>query len=324
MDEASSKFVDRLVMEKLLEEKLRKVRHSPEGGLDDPASLGQALATVSAGTSPTISETEDGFRFASPFPSGHPENDHCEVIVHRSEDRRGAIVFLHGLFEESRGIYDFLFRNLLRMGFDIYQSTLPYHYSRKPSSSSFGGEFFWSANFLRTSAAFRQAVCELHLLERIVAQRAEHPPLVCGFSMGGCVSLLLASLREDLHGVFAINPASTLSGIVWDSPLCSTIKADFLAAGRSAEELRSAFARFEPAGVERPALATERIHLCYGVYDQVTSLEQYESFARAWNLAGTTALKAGHMNTLRAPRLAGDIAGFHDSIPRLAARSPVP
>ena len=58
-----------------------------------------------------------------------------------------------------------------------------------------------------------------------------------------------------------------------------------------------------------------------GVYDQVTSLEQYESFARSWNLANTTALKAGHMNTLRAPRLAGDIAGFHDSVHRLRAES---
>lgn len=324
MDEASSKFVDRLVMEKLLEEKLRKVRHSPEGGMDDPTSLGDALRMVATSPLPTVSETENGFRFATPFLSGHPENDHCDVVVHRAEASRGAIVFLHGLFEESRGLYDFLFRNLLRMGFDIYQSTLPYHYSRKPASSSFGGEFFWSANFLRTSAAFRQAVCELHLLERIVAQRTEHPPLVCGFSMGGCVSLLLASLREDLHGVFAINPASTLSGIVWDSPLCSTIKADFLAAGRSVEELRTAFARFEPLGVEHPTLATERIHLCYGIYDQVTSLEQYESFARAWNLANTTALKAGHMNTLRTPRLAGDIADFHDSVHRLRAGSPVP
>jgi len=321
MDEASSKFVDRLVMEKLLEEKLRKVRHHPEGGLDDPDSLRDALADVQSRPLPETVQTDDGFRFASPFPSGHLLNDFCEVVVHRSEAPRGAVVFLHGLFEESRGIYDFLFRNLQKAGFDIYQSTLPYHYSRKPTESLFGGEYFWSANFLRTSAAFRQAVCELHLLERIVAERTRRTPLVCGFSMGGCVSLLLAGLREDLHGVFAINPASTLSGIVWDSPLCSTIKADFLAAGRTADELRNAFSRFEPAGIERPALATERIHLCYGVYDQVTSLEQYESFARSWNLANTTALKAGHMNTLRAPRLAGDIAGFHDSVHRLRAES---
>lgn len=317
MDEASSKFVDRLVMEKLLEEKLRKVRHRPEGGLEDPVSLESAFASLRDAPLPETIDSADGFRFATPFPSGHPENDHCDVIVHRHPSPRGAVVFLHGLFEDSRNLYDFLFRNLSKEGFEIYQSTLPYHYGRKPAASAFGGEYFWSADFLRTSAAFRQAVCELHLLERIVHARTGFAPLVCGFSMGGCVSLLLASLREELHGVFAINPAATLSGIVWDSPLCSTIKADFLAAGRTEHELQKAYSRFEPVGVERIALDRRRIHVSYAIYDQVTSVEQYESLLAAWRLDGGTAMKAGHMNTLRAPRLAGDIASFHDSLQAL-------
>lgn len=317
MDEASSKFVDRLVVEKLLEEKLRKVRHSPEGGLRAPGSLAEALASIRGAALPEIVETATGFHFVSPFPGEHAENDRCEVVLHRARETRASIVFLHGLFEDNRAIYDFLMRNLVAQGFDVYQSTLPYHYGRKPAASLFGGEFFWSANYLRTCAAFRQAVCELHLLERIVHARTGHRVLVCGFSMGACVSLLLASLRADLHGVFAINPATTLSGIVWDSPLCSTIKADFLAAGHDLAELRAAFAAFEPAGAEEVALAPERIHLSYAIYDQVTSAEQYEAFARAWKLPNVRSFKAGHMNTLRAPRLAGDIADFHATLAEL-------
>jgi pimeloyl-ACP methyl ester carboxylesterase len=316
MDEASSKFVDRLVQEKLLDEKLRRVHHFPEDGIDErPAGLFEDFPEFARKPLPETVPTPKGFRFDSPLPGVHPENNSCEVVVHRSPDPTACVVLLHGLFEDSRAIHDFLVRELLKLGCDVFQPTLPYHYDRKPPASLFGGEYFWSANYKRTRTAFKQAVLELHALQRIVRAREGLPALVAGFSMGGCVSLLLASVCEDLHGVFAINPATSLSGIVWDSPLCQTIKADYLAAGVSIERLQGAFSDFEPLGASRVALDRERIRVAYGIYDQVTSVEQYESLVRAWNLRDPIPYKAGHMNTLRMPRLAGDIAQFIRSLP---------
>ncbi len=317
MDEASSKFVDKLVQEKLLDEKLRRVHHTPIGGLvDDPPDLFGDFATLHARALPAIEPTTEGYRFASPLPSGHPENDVCEVVVHRCEAPHACLVFQHGLFEDNRAIYDFLFKGLRERGFEIHLATLPYHYARKPAASLFGGEYFWSAHYQRTRAAFRQAVCELDLMQRLAAAKSGLPTFVAGFSMGGCVSLLLASLRNDLPGVAAINPATTLSGIVWDAPLCSTIKADYQAAGYDVADLRTAFAPFEPVSLQRVALPLERLLVAFAIYDQVTSLGQYEALIHAWQLPHTLELKAGHLNTLRVPRLASDLANFFQSLPQ--------
>lgn len=316
MDEASSKFVDQLVQGKLLDEKLRRVHHFPEGGLAiDRMDLFHDFAAHRARPLPGATETPDGYRFESPVPSGHPENDVGEVVVHRCPAPRACLVFQHGLFEDNRAIYDFLFKGLRDKGFEIHLSTLPYHYHRKPAASLFGGEYFWSAHYQRTRAAFRQAVYELDLVQRLAKHRTGLPTYVAGFSMGGCVALLLASLRSDLPGVAAINPATTLSGIVWDSPLCSTIKADYQAAGVSVEDLKTAFASFEPQGTSSIALPLDRLLLVYALYDQVTSLGQYQALVSGWGLPHAIELKAGHLNTLRVPRLAHDLARFFDTLP---------
>jgi pimeloyl-ACP methyl ester carboxylesterase len=316
MDEASSKFVDQLVQGKLLDEKLRRVHHFPEGGLTaDPADLFHDFGAHRLRALPETTETADGYRFASPVPSEHRENDSCEVVVHSCPSPRACLVFQHGLFEDNRTIYDFLFKGLREKGFEIHLSALPYHYHRKPAASLFGGEYFWSAHYQRTRAAFRQAVYELDVVERLASRRSGLPTYVAGFSMGGCVALLLASLRSDLAGVAAINPATTLSGIVWDSPLCSTIKADYQAAGYTVEDLKTAFASFEPQGATSVALPLDRLLLVYALYDQVTSLGQYQTLVAGWGLPNALELKAGHLNTLRIPRLAGDLAHFFDTLP---------
>lgn len=320
MDEASSRFVDQLVQGKLLDEKLRRVHHFPEGGLAaDPPDLFHDFEAHRAQPLPATTETDGGYRFQSPVASGHPENDVCEISVLPAPDARACLVFQHGLFEDNRAIYDFLFKGLRERGFEVHLSTLPYHYQRKPAASLFGGEYFWSAHYRRTRSAFRQAVYELDLAQRLARARTGLPTYVAGFSMGGCVALLLASLRADLPAVAAINPATTLSGIVWDSPLCSTIKADYQAAGYSVADLQAAFASFEPVGASAIALPLERLLLVYSLYDQVTSLGQYRTLAGAWKLPRTLELKAGHLNTLRVPRLAADLAQFFDTFAEAAS-----
>lgn len=311
MDEASSKFLDKLVLEKLLEEKLRKVHHAPESNLLGTAeTLWGKFPSFQNAALPPIESTDTGFHFPSPLASSHAKNNRCPVRVHRSPQAKANILLQHGLFEENRAIYDFLIRELLKLECNVFVSTLPYHYERCPAESLYSGEFFWSANFQRTQSAFLQAVIELHTLYRLLRAQNDLPTLLCGFSMGGCISLILASLCKDLQGVVAINPAASLSEIVWDSPLCATIKADYLSAGCSMPELQQAFRTFEPMSAPHIQTPRERIQLIYGLYDQVTSTTQYENLARAWNLHHVHAYKAGHMNTLRMPRLAQDIHNF--------------
>lgn len=315
MDEASSKFVDQIVMEKLLTEKLEKVHHYPSNGLTrETKSLFEDFDVKCKAPNPEKIATANGFRFASPVNCTYSENTHCEVISHTTPSSRGSILFIHGLFEENRKIYDSLFQELSRNGFDIYNSTLPFHYSRTPEKSEFSGEFFWSADYTRTRSAFKQAVYELHTLYKIIQEETSHPVYICGFSMGGCVALLLSALCSDIPGIVAINPAVSLSATVWDSPLCRTIKKDYFDAGYKISELQEAFRDFEPASLRPSPMSIERTLLIYGIYDQVTALSQYEQFQNNWNLKNVHSYKSGHLNALRTPRLAADITSFFDSI----------
>lgn len=311
MNEASSKFVDQLVLDKLLSEKLQKVHHYPEDGVDFQEPLFQDWEQfrdhAELKRDPV---SEQMFSFRSWIDVEDDENQQCPVRVFEVPQAQYSLVLHHGLFEENHEIYDFLFRNLNQLGMNVYQCTLPFHYERKPQKALFSGEYFWSANFGRTRQAFRQGVYDLYALYRHIQKQNQHPVLLGGFSMGGALALMLSALCDDLLGVVAINPAVSLSGIVWDSPLCVTIKNDFLSRGYSLQQLQAAFAHFEPAHISRRACSADQMMICYGIYDQVTSPSQYEYLISSWGIRCSHAYKSGHLNTLRVPRMAQDIYNF--------------
>ncbi|MBN2719371.1 MAG: hypothetical protein JXX14_26205 [Deltaproteobacteria bacterium] len=317
MKEASSRYVDQITLEKLLSEKLEKVHHFPETGLNFPGGLfddfneysqrvEQSLATGKA----PLATSENGYLFNSLVPSIHTENQSIPVHVFLSATPKMNLVFYHGLFEENREIYHFLFSNLNRLGISVFLCTMPYHYERMPAPSAFSGEFFWSAYFERTRNAFKQAVYDLHYIAAWVSHTFTCPAVTGGFSMGGAVALIHASLCHRPNGVVALNPAVSLSDIVWDSPLCRTIKADYKQAGYELKQLQNAYADFEPICYAQPQTPAEKIFLGYGCYDLVTSPDLYRSLVKHWDLCHTMEYKSGHLNLLRVPRVANDLYNF--------------
>jgi pimeloyl-ACP methyl ester carboxylesterase len=292
MDEASSRFVDQIAVEKLLREKLAKVRHRPAGvpeaGL--AASPTHALAPV-----PLRS-----------YPAEHP---------------RGTILFVHGLFENQRELYGFLFSGLRRNGYSVELYSLPYHYERKPEESLFSGEYFFSADLARTRQAFHQALGELRACLARLRRERNHPIYVAGFSMGGALTLLLAaSVRQQdggLDGACVINPPCNFPELIWRSPLCATIRADLVEAGAGRDDVAAWLRDVDPLHVGAGAVDKGRVLMVQALYDLVTDQQRYEELAQAWQLQHRTRYAAGHLNTLRVPRLADDVARFFDNLPRL-------
>ena len=284
MDEASSRFVDRIAVEKLVTEKLSRVRHRPEQLGRGPAALPRPAP--------------DGVQLHS-FPAESP---------------RGTVLFAHGLYESAREMYGFLFSGLRRLGYSVELYTLPYHYERKPAESLFSGEYFFSADLARTRLAFLQAVEELRACLRRLRRERGHPVYLAGFSMGGAITLLLAASLPALEGACVINPPANFPELVWRSPLCSTIRADLERAGADRSDVAAWFRDIDPLHVRGGAANRERVLLVQALYDLVTAQEQYEELARAWGFRHRTVYPAGHLNTLRVPRLADDIARFFDGL----------
>jgi pimeloyl-ACP methyl ester carboxylesterase len=314
MDEASSKFVDQLVTQKLVSEKLAKVSHRPACPLETLLDVPFSGFTLPFGTTDVLEDVAGKtITIRSAIDCTYEENRWARIVVHEAERPRGAVLLVHGLFEDNRQIYGFLIGEFLRLGYSIYQTTLPFHYERRPASSLFGGEFFLSAELRRTKGAFRQATLELQQCYDLLSQRLDVPLSVVGFSMGGAVALTAAGLTERLNRVCLINPATRLTELVWTSPLCQTIKNDLLSAGCDAKLIDSVLETFDPFSLQANALNRQRVLMIYGQYDQVTLSKQYEEMIRHFNLPNVLRYKAGHLNTLRVPRLAEDIVKFLES-----------
>lgn len=307
MDENSSKYVDQLVMGKILEEKLTKVCHRPEGTL---ASFCEPLYGGFGAIAPrALFRSKNETRWVMESPAGAAEEENCivPVYIYPARVQKKAVILVHGLFEENREMYQFLIGNLNRLGVTVYQTTLPYHYERKPVESAFSGEYFWSANINRCRRAFEQAVYELYQLHGSLQELISSPVPIIAFSMGAGVALSLLSLTEDIGQLFILNPVCSLSAVVWESPLCRTIKRDLEQCGFSNDDIVASYASFEPVSLLKRHSATSRVAIGYGVYDQITKPYQYRQLIDSCRIEKVYVYKSGHLNLLRVPKVAADI-----------------
>ena len=83
----------------------------------------------------------------------------------RSGPRRRALIYVHGWLEpgpwvEEAGLLPLMHDEL---GVDVLHIQLPFHGSRNPRSALFHGEFFWSADLVRTVEAVRQSLCDVRV-----------------------------------------------------------------------------------------------------------------------------------------------------------------
>jgi len=313
MNEASSKYVDQIATQRLLEEKLARVHHAPgesgtsyDTGFDD---FGQtALSPNGVRESRNESFTELSFRSSLSAP--YEENNTVRCRVFPANEPAGEMVFVHGLYEDNMQIYDFFIALLNEQGMNVYLLVLPFHYERKPGESAFSGEYFWSADVDRSAFAFKQAVYDLSQLYRHVKARGGRKVWIVGFSMGGGVALRLAALAP-LDGVFVINPVCNITELMWNSPLFSTIKSDLEAHNQTFEMIRERYSHLEPLNVGDIRIPREKVVLARGLYDQINDPANYELFAKRWGVQHILSYKAGHLNILRVPKMALDIARFY-------------
>ncbi len=312
MNEQSSRYVDTIAINKIIESKLSKVRHNPQKSLFDliEANPFEDIDSINIEYLDVRYFSDDNIeklRFKSPIKTSYKENDCVSVIIYDTPNAIGNIVFVHGLFEDNLSIYQFLITMLNNLGLNVYLMMLPYHHDRVPEKSVFSGEYFWSADVARSQWAINQAVYDLYATYKIVKDKSSLPICITGFSMGGCISLLLASVCNDIDNLFIINSVSVLSKLTWESKLLVNIKNELCEYGYELEDIKRAMAHFEPLTRNNNYLFEKRIVLAYGLYDQIVLQEDYEYLINNVKFHHVYEYSAGHLNILRVPKLANDI-----------------
>jgi hypothetical protein len=310
MNEASSKYVDQIAVDKLLSEKLNKVHHYPKELKNDNIHISD-IKKINLDEIVYHSETINGssqILFNSALSSGYAENDIVRCINYKSQDSviKGNLIFIHGLYEDNLQIYNFFISLLNDKGINVILMMLPFHYDRRPGSSLFSGEYFWSGDIDRNVLAFKQSIFDLYMTYRIVKNENYGKVILSGFSMGGGIALTLAS-KLELDGIFAINPVSNITSLVWNSKLFSPVKKDFEYSGLDYTSVKQRFEEFEPLDIVKVATPMNKIALGSSIYDQINDPDNYELLIKKWNLNNVFKYKAGHLNILRVPKLANDI-----------------
>lgn len=312
MNEQSSRYVDTIAINKIIENKLSKARHFPysshfkllEG---NPFEGIEDIDIDSLKVEYFRGDKKDLIKFNSPIKTSYTENDLVNVIVYNTQNAIGNIIFVHGLYEDNLGIYYYLISMLNKMGLNVYLMMLPYHYDRMPKESSFSGEYFWSADVARSQWSIKQAVYDLNTTYRIICSKSNLPICITGFSMGGCISLLLASVLKDIDNLFIINSVNVLSKLTWESNLLVNIKSDLCNYGYCLEDIKKVLAQFEPLTRPNNYLNEKSVVLAYGLYDQIIPQEDYQILINNMKFKQVLEYSAGHLNILRVPRLANDI-----------------
>lgn len=312
MNEQSSRYVDTIAINRIIEAKLSKVRHSPEKSRfklieGNPFEDIESINIEHLDVEYYKADNFEKLRFESPINTSYRENDCVSVIAHDTPNAIGNIVFVHGLYEDNLSIYHFLVTMLNKMGLNVYLMMLPYHYDRMPEKSVFSGEYFWSADVARSQWSLKQAVYDLYATYKIVSDKSSLPICITGFSMGGCISLLLASACKDIDNLFIINSASILSKLTWESKLLVNVKNELCNYGYSLEDVKRVMINFEPLSRQNNYLFEKSIVLAYGLYDQIVLQEDYQYLINKIKFHQVHEYSAGHLNILRVPKLANDI-----------------
>lgn len=174
--------------------------------------------------------------------------------------RKRALLYVHGWLEPGPQVEEALLLPRLdeELGVDIVHIQLPFHGSRNPKSALFHGEFFWSADLVRTVEAVRQSVIDVRtLMAWLRATQGYEEIGITGISLGGGLTMALACVTPTPDYIMPIIGHLKLGEAVEEAPILWRMKSDLERFGIDAEERAELFRRLG-LGTMKPKLAPER------------------------------------------------------------------
>lgn len=212
------------------------------------------------------------------------------------KQRRGCLVYVHGWLEPGSWVEEaFVFPRWAReLDVDIVHVSLPFHGRRNPRGALFSGEYFWTADLVRSVEGIRQAICDTRSIMGYLRRAGYEHVGVTGISLGGSIVMLLACLTPLPDYIVPIVAHLELGDAVEDAEILWRTKQDLERWGVHEAERRRLFSRlgFDRA---RPLLPPERQLWIEaekdGHIDPALVRKQWE----AWQRPGIHWIPGGHM-----------------------------
>lgn len=173
--------------------------------------------------------------------------------------RKKCLLYIHGWLEPGSWVEEaFIFPRWTReLGVDVMHVSLPFHGRRNPKGALFSGEYFWTADLVRSIEGVRQAICDVRSALGWLRRQGYEQVGVSGISLGGAFAMLLACLPPTPDYAIPIVAHLHLGEAVEEATILWRVKRDLERFGAGPEKRRRIFQRL---GLEsaQPILPPEK------------------------------------------------------------------
>lgn len=232
----------------------------------------------------------------------------------KKKRRRSVLIYVHGWLEpgswvEEATLLPIWYRDL---GVDVAHVQLPFHGRRRPSGQLFHGEWFWTADLVRSLESVRQAVMDVRTIMAWFRELGYEEVGVTGLSLGGCIAMLLACVEPLPDYVIPMIAHLELTDAIEEAPILWRMKDDLERFGIDKARRREIFARV-PLSTAAPKLPNDKQLWVAAREDAYLKAGLVEQQWKRWGEPPILWIPGGHMTF---PLAMGEIVTRMKSMPK--------
>lgn len=233
----------------------------------------------------------------------------------RGGRRRSLLIYVHGWLEPGSWVEEATLMPAWydRLGVDTAHVQLPFHGRRSPRGQLFHGEWFWTADLVRSLEGVRQALYDARSAMAYFRSLGYEEIGVTGLSLGGSLTMLMGCLEPTPDYIVPMIAHLELGDAVETAPILWRMKADLERFGVDEAKRREIFDRIAVTHA-LPRLPPERQVWVAAREDAYLKAELVEKQWEKWGRPPIVWLSCGHMTF---PLGMGDILRGMDGLPRL-------
>jgi dienelactone hydrolase len=255
-------------------------------------------------------------RFAQRYQAEYAENHtvYARRVRPTGAVERPRLLYLHGYMQPETYLEEFGILASLAWWLDVevIQLQPPYHGRRRPRRSRFDGEYYWTADVVRSFEALRQTVLDARALLAWLLDQDDRPVGVAGVSLGGAVTCALTCLEERFAFSVPIVGHMDLSRLLADAPVLGRMRDELRHRGWGPAEFGDFIARTGWDDLV-PKISRDRIRLFAASDDRFFEPDAVTAMWRRWGEPEIEWYRCSHMGFfLQAPRAMRSLRSFID------------
>lgn len=235
----------------------------------------------------------------------------------KGSEGRPRLLYIHGYMQpetiiEEHGLLSAMARTL---GVEIVHLQPPYHGRRKPRSSPYDGERFWTADVVQSFESIRQTIIDARTLLSVMLDESPGPVGVAGISLGGSFSATLACLEPRFDFSVPFIAHMDMGVLLRDAPVLGAMRKNLAKFGWTPHDFGTFFTRIGWDELDL-LLPPDRVLLLAAEHDRFFDADVLRAMWRRWGEPEIHWYPTSHMSFL--PHLPSAMAHMRRFIDRIS------